>query len=210
MRRFLTTFGTAVVLSALLLGVLPSPSRAGEVSWKDPEGDASSVLDESTPRPSEPTYDVLNVSVATAGDKINIVADFKQLGTIPLYAQGNVYRFYFTAGDVSFILSVIEDQVNGHGSTFSVVGPAGSTSADCLKCTGKVEVKDNKVVMSMPYGSLEGARRAAQGTMKIAPGAELTELRFSGGEYYATPERILSMNFAADQAPMPDPAKIVL
>lgn len=208
MRRFLISVGTALLAAAALSG--GTPARAGEASWADPEGDATALLVGETPKPSEPTYDILKVSVSAAADKLNVVADFKQLGTIPPYAQGNVYRFYFTAGDVGFILSVMEDQVNGAASTFSVVGPAGSTSAECLRCTGKVEVKDNRVVMSLPYGSLEGARREAGGTMKIAPGAELTEISFSGGEYYATPERLLSMNFSADEAPMPDSGKIVL
>lgn len=208
MRRPLISLGAALLAVALLVGGMPV--RAAEASWSDPEGDATMFLVGETPKPSEPTYDILKVSVSTGGDKVNVVADFKQLGTSPPYAQGNVYRFYFKAGDVGFILSVIEDKVNGAGSTFSVRGPAGSTSADCLKCTGKVEVDKNRVVMSMPYGSLEGARREAEGTMKIVPGAELTELSFSGGEYYATPERILSLNLSADEAPMPDPGKIVL
>ena len=208
MRRSLMSLGTAFLAAALLVGA--TPAQAGEASWSDPEGDATMFLVGETPKPSEPTYDVLKVSVSTGGDKVNVVANFKQLGGIPPYAQGNVYRFYFTAGDVGFILSVIEDQVNGPGSTFSVVGPAGSTSTDCFKCTGKIEADKNQVIMSMPYGSLEGARREAGGTMKIAPGGELTEISFSGGEYYATPERLLSMNFSADEAPMPAPGKIAL
>ena len=209
MRRLLTVGGVALLATALLAGA--TPARAGEASWSDVEGDATTFLvAEETPKPSEPAYDILKVSVSSTGDKLNVVADFKQLGTIPPYAQGNVYRFYFTAGDVGFILSVMEDHVNGHGSTFSVVGPAGSTSADCFKCTGKVEVKDNQVLMSLPYGSLEGARRDAGGTMKIAPGAKLTELGFSGGEYYALPERLVSMNFNADEAPMPNPGSLTL
>lgn len=213
MRRFLSVSGVALLATTLLLG--GTPAKAGSVSWDDPEGDATGYLGESPPRPSEPAYDILKVTMASDDKDLTVVAAFKELGTIPPQATGNVYRFAFTAGDGRFTLSIIEDHVGGKYSAFSVRDETTgvNNAVECVKCLGKINLESNQVELKLPISSLDSARKTAQVPGKIVAGSKLEEVTVLAGEYYNGGYSTgfgFSLSNDADLSPLPDPGSFTL
>jgi hypothetical protein len=213
MRKFLTTLGVGLTALALLLGA--APARAGEASWKDPEGDAVGYLGATPPRPSEAAYDVLGVNLTSDGTLIKVNAQFKKLGAIPPQATGNTYRFIFKIGDGTYTLSVIQDRVAGNFSTFAVRDAVTgvNTATECIKCTGKLNMQANRVELQIPVSALESARKAAKvAPPKIGPGTKMEGVKMEGGEYYnlgysipGSPVGLFSLSNTADTAALPAP-----
>ena len=90
MRRILTTAAVASLALAFLLG--GSPARAGELSLEDPAGDATGLGEvESTPRPSDPELDILNVKYASTPTELRIDLKMAKIGH-PVGSIGYTYR----------------------------------------------------------------------------------------------------------------------
>ena len=221
MRRFLTILSVGLVGLALLLN--GAPASAASTSWTDPEGDATLYLDVEAPRPSEPAYDVLNVAIASDGKDLTVVSKFKQLGTVPPQATGNTYRFVFVAGEGTFTLSVIQDQLAGEFSTFAVrdATTGVNTATECIKCTGKMNLESNTIELKMPISALDSARRTAGVAGKIAPGSNIESVNVIAGEYYNFGYRVpgvtdtagtggVSLSNEADSSPLPAPGTFTL
>lgn len=220
MRRLLT-ITAALVAASLALAVMPA--QAASTSWKDPEGDAIGYLGAEPPRPSEPAYDILDVTMGSDAKDLTVVAKFKQLGTIPPQATGNVYRLGFTIGEGEYTLSIIQDRIGGDFSAFAVFDATTmtNTATDCARCTGTLNVERNQVEMRIPIGSLDSARRAAGvAGKKIETGSKLEVVTMGAGEYYnfgyhipgvtETTGGVVSLNNTADEAPLPEPGAFTL
>ena len=213
MRKFFTASGVALLAIVVLLN--GAPANAGSIGWNDPEGDAVELFGEAPPRPSQPMYDILKVAMSSDGKDLTVKAGFKQLGSIPPQATGNVYRFAFTAGDGRFTLSIIEDHVGGNYSAFSVRDETTgvNNAVECVKCFGKINLESNQVELKLPIRSLDSARKSAQVPGKIAAGSTLAEVTVLAGEYYNGGYSTgfgFSLSNDADSAPVPGPGKFTL
>lgn len=180
-----------VVAAALALGA--QPAAAGLLEWKDPEGDAQLIVtvgdsrvatqDVNVPIPSEPALDITSASIKTTGDKTVWTANIKKLSSAaPTGTTGQKYIFYFSYGEASYNLAVIDDA--GYGKRTELRGgPTGQTNpTPCGQCIGVLDVKASRLVITTPTAALSRAFKAVDPTAKaIAPGAKLEKISVTSG-----------------------------
>jgi len=205
----------ALALAAVGVLVSSVPANAASTTWKDPEGDATTYLDVGLPRPSEPAYDVLDATLTSDGKDLTLAARFKKLGKIPPQATGNAYRFSFLAGEGRFTMSVIQDLVGGSFTAFAVRDTTTgiNNAAECVKCSGKLNLQANRLEIKLPISALDSARKSAKVAGKIAPGAKLGEVLIEAGEYYNFGYSVgvgFSLSNTADEAALPAPGTFTL
>jgi hypothetical protein len=182
----LATAGVAVVL-------LPGPAQAGEFKIPDPAGDATGVHTvESTPRPSDPELDILNVAYFSDGKDLKIDLKMAKIGQ-PVGSAGYTYRVNFTHGGTQyqFLYQVLEGPFNTPGFFFRS-GAAGN-EVTC-KCSGKVNGKTATLEIRADIASMSrGIKAFDSSAPPIGPGTKFTKLNNSA-------DRILGILVAADLA----------
>lgn len=197
-----TTLKLLVVtlLSCLSAAALTAPgSAAPAVEWADPAGDANGLPEvESTPRPSDPELDVLNVTFNRRGDSLVASLRLERLGIAP-GSFGSVYRWYFTLKDAEYYFMARSatpeyDQLYYSTPAFYQVDPLGVEDVE-LRCDCKAifDSKTNTVSFAIKW----------DGIKKTIKGGELTNL-------YALTFRRYSLFIDADTARAPEKASFTL
>jgi hypothetical protein len=174
----------AVVLiagSALVLGVTGLPAYAGQLTIPDPAGDATGIdsMVRSTPRPSDPELDILNVSYATTPTELQIDMKVAKVG-VPVASQGFTYRVRFGHGgkDYEFLYQVLD--LPGFNRPLFALRPGGAEGSQttiACRCSGKVNGKTATLEIRAEINSLSrGIRAHSPGAPPIGPGTKLTNL----------------------------------
>ena len=168
------------VLVPLVAGVLllsNTPARAGESKFPDPAGDATGFQAESTPLPSAPEVDILEVTFTSDAKSLTAVIKLEALGT-PSAAtgasrtagftyEGNQYWFRFQAPQPP------ADTVAASGFLFR----KGGTTIPCGRCSGKLDTKTNSVRFTAEYKSMtSGMKSEDPDIAPIGPGSKITAL----------------------------------
>lgn len=177
MRKFLTTTGTALLASALLIGA--SPARAGEFGWTDPEGDATGVSAiASTPRPPDPELDITKVTYLADGKNLNVTWHLTKAVGDPAASIGRDFDFYFTHDDHKYSVGAqlpafpFDQGVLLTGAVFTNNDGAQPTTITC-GCKLRIDDKANTITFTAGY---EDLNRAFPGTGKVGPGTKFTAL----------------------------------
>ena len=194
MRRTLTT--AACLLTALALLIAGSPARAGELQQPDPAGDATGISDvESTPRPSDPELDILNVSYSTTATELRIDMKMAKIG-IPSASAGYTYRVIFVHGanEYEFLYQVLSVPAQGlDAPLFTLRAGVDGENIEC-RCSGKVNGKTATLEIRADIASLGRAIKAFDSDApKFGPGTKI-----GGLANYA--DRILGLLIPADRA----------
>lgn len=203
MRRVLSVAcGLAVGLGLLNGG---TPARAGELNVPDRAGDATAVGDrtpqqESTPRPSDPELDILNLRYSSTATELRIDLKLAKVG-MPAGSIGYTYRVQFTHGakEYEFLYQYLE--APGLQPIVFVVRETVTGDKVTCKCSGKVDGKTATLEIKADIASLSKGLKAYDSTAPaIVAGTKFTNL-----QNYA--DRITGLLLlAADWAIPPAPA----
>lgn len=202
-RRTLSTTGAIALTLTLVLG--GSPARAGQLNVPDPAGDATAVGDripqqESTPRPSDPELDILNVHYSSTPTELRIDLKMAKIGH-PTASVGYTYRVQFTHGakEYEFLYQVFN--VPGIDQPLFILRESATGTRINCKCSGKVNGKTATLEIRAEIASLSKAIKAHDSSAPpIGPGTKFTNL-----QNYA--DRITGfLLVAADWAIPPAPA----
>ena len=199
MRKFVSTLGVAVLATCLLLG--GTPVRAGELAWEDTGGDAF------PPVVSNPTLDVVKVSLATTPDSFIWKTQVTQLGDPFPISTGHHFTLNFAFADATFSMRVLEDRVNGQGVVFEKDDPTAPTveSIGCGKCKFSIDRATNTVTFTASLGTMQAASR------KLVAGATIEGISVETGTMWTTPAGTLYGGSAfGDSAPPSDGATFTL
>lgn len=193
MRKFLISSIAALVALGLLM--TGTPAQARSLSWTDPAGDATGIGPvASTPRPSDPSLDLLNVSYTTTGDSLLLTSRVQKFGS-PDASVGSTFRWNFTYNDISYNVA-LQMPGNGGENVFAS-GPVfwkGSTNLGCGRCSVKNDAKANTVGVIIPFKSLtSGMKSADSGQKPVGPGSNFERLS-------AISQRIAGATLTADTA----------
>ena len=193
----------SVTLAALLLS--PTPSRAGAVSYSDPEGDATGVYSLAPPRPSDPELDLRAVTWSTTADELIVTTSLTALGE-PLASDGWAVTHYLEYAGIQFEV-LIQDVGT---ATSTIFGPDGvylrpandsSTEYPCV-CGFTLDAKQAKVTLRVELHSIGSAARYVDPRApRPTAGAKFTDLR-------TTSFRVAGALLAADHAAPPDGATL--
>lgn len=181
MRRAFTALGVAVLVTSLILG--GSPARAAEFSWTDPEGDATGLGAESTPRPPDPELDISKVAYVADGKHLNVSWKLTKAAGDPAGSLGRDFDFYFTHDDHKYAvgaqLPAFPLDGSATGGNGLVSGPlmTNNDGAQAVQipcgCKLRIDSKTNVITFTVSYADLD---RAFPGSAKVGPGTKFTDL----------------------------------
>ncbi|HUR48074.1 MAG TPA: hypothetical protein VMY88_00895 [Acidimicrobiales bacterium] len=181
MRRTLTTVVSLLAALGLLIGA--SPARAGEFAWTDPEGDATGLGAESTPRPPDPELDISKVTYVADGKALNVTWNLTKAAGDPVGSLGRDFDFYFTHDDHKYAvgaqLPAFPLDGSATGGNGLVSGPlmTNNDGAQAVQipcgCKLRIDDKRNTITFTIGYADLD---RAFPGTGKVGPGTKFTDL----------------------------------
>jgi len=183
----------SAVAAVVALVMVSGPVRAGEFKIPDPAGDATGFeAVESTPRPSDPELDILNVAYSSNGKDLKIDLKMAKIGQ-PVGAAGFTYRVNFAHGGTQyqFLYQVLVPPFN----TPVFVLRSGATGDDVVcKCSGKINGKTATLEIRADIASMSrGIRAFDPSAPPIGPGTKFTNLNNSA-------DRILGLLISADLA----------
>ena len=178
MGRWLIALIPAVALGGLFVG---QPVRAGELIVADPAGDATGLHDEvrSSPRPSDPELDILDVKYASTATELRIDMKVAKVG-VPQASQGFTYRVRFGHGgsDWEFLYQVLD--IPGFNQPLFTLRPGtaeGSQESIACKCSGKINGKTATLEIRADIASLSRAIRTySPGSPPIQSGTKFSNL----------------------------------
>jgi hypothetical protein len=172
----LAGFGLPVAFDPLGLSASP-----GAPVITDPADDATGVVVESTPAPSEPSLDILAADIEVTATTITTSIDVKALvATPPPGSTGRFYRWYFTHAGLVFLVQALQQ---ASGETAELDDPTGSVA--CASCAADFDEAANRITMTVPL-DLVNERVAALGSgdiPPIGPGVELYQLNVLSQRY---------------------------
>lgn len=178
MRTRLIAFAATASVGLLLAG---QPVRAGELVVPDPADDATGLAEEvrSSPRPSDPELDILEVRYGSTATELRIDMKVAKVG-VPQGSQGFTYRLRFGHGgsDWEFLYQVLA--VPGFEQPYFTLRPGaaeGSQDSIACKCSGKINGRTATLEVRAEIASLSRAIQAyAPGTPPIKSGTKLENL----------------------------------
>ena len=178
MRRRLIAVVSAGMLGLLLGG---QPVRAGELVVPDPADDATGLAEEvrSSPRPSDPELDILEVRYGSTATELRIDMKVAKVG-VTQASQGFTYRVRFGHGgaDWEFLYQVLD--VPGFNQTYFTLRPGGAEGSQdsiACRCSGKVNGKTATLEIRAEIASLSRALQShTPGTPPIKAGTKLENL----------------------------------
>lgn len=189
-RGALLSVAVVVISTASLIG--PSAHAGPALTFTDPEGDANGVLvtGHGLPLPSEPSLDILTVSLSSDGTALKYQATFKSLAAPPDLSTGTYYRFGFMYQDDIWRFEVSSDGV----FDFNNAGDA-TNGVPCAGCTGKIDAKAGTVTVVAPIKAINaGLKQFRADIAPMGPGAELSELQVLGQRL------VVQLTLTADEA----------
>lgn len=197
MKRLTAVVG-AVALALLLAG---QPAQAATTEWTDPAGDATGVdvspagvpnALESTPRPSEPEFDILKVAITSSADTLTVRATLAKQG-IPSTGIGTVFRLLFTHDGVAYdLIAQRSGDVSSNAFTTAVFLRVRTpyTSPETLACGGcGVKYEPTAVVFTAKLASLTSGIRQYKKSPPLAAGTKLSDVGVLAQRQNATAQR---------------------
>jgi len=182
----------SAVAAVVALGMVSGPAQAGEFKIPDRAGDATGVdTVESTPRPSDPELDILNVAYSSDGKQLKIDLKMAKIGQ-PVGSAGYTYRVNFTHGGTQyqFLYQVLEGPF---APGFFFRSGAAGDRVTC-KCSGTVNGKTATLEIRADIASMSrGIKAFDSSAPPIGPGTKFTNLNNSA-------DRILGLLISADRA----------
>ena len=171
----------ALITAALGLVLVVQPVRAGELVLPDPAEDATGLSEDvrSSPRPSDPELDILEVKYGSTATELRIDMKVAKVG-VPQGSQGFTYRVRFGHGgaDWEFLFQVLA--VPGFEQPYFTLRPGsaeGSQDSIACKCSGKVNGRTATLEIRAEIASLSRAIQSYKaGTPPIKPGTKLENL----------------------------------
>ena len=178
MTKRLFAFVAAATVGLLLAG---QPVRAGELVVPDPADDATGLAEEvrSSPRPSDPELDILEVRYGSTATELRIDLKINKVG-IPQGSQGFTYRVRFGHGgsDWEFLYQVLD--VPGFNQPLFTLRPGGAEGSQesiSCRCSGKINGRTATLEIRAEIKSLSRAIRAYDSDAPpIQPGTKLERL----------------------------------
>lgn len=174
-----TRFLPLLLIPLLVVTALAGPARAGEVSFNDPEGDATGISSvPSSPRPSDRELDILRVTFTSSAEALTAVVKYVVNGTPPA-ATGSTRTVSFTyeGAEYSFRFQSPQppaDAVSATGFFFR----KGATTIPCSRCSGKFDGKNNSLIFTAEYKSMHAGMRSEDPKVPpIAPGKKISGLK---------------------------------
>jgi hypothetical protein len=165
----------AAVILAVVTGLGSTlPARAGELSWTDPAGDATTL--------GQGSWDITKVGLSFDGTtfvaKIKVVA----LGDPPPFGTGQNFAVRWNFGDGQFTMRLTHDRFTGEKYTFQArAGESQVSTLTCKTCKHKLDRAKSEITMQIGFETLKSAMR------KLAPGQKIESITAFASNAHSEP-----------------------